>query len=149
MLSVIFISWSILKPSPWLSVLFPCCCSWGESVCSHWPFTTVGSPPAAGSGTVVESGGDGSVIFSAVVPVRLSENVTPGREKLPFQRAETQIHSEEGGRFFAELRLQLRKLHTVSGTTSEIGKWGLQNKLRSQKRYFYWHNFQNCNSLLT
>lgn len=61
MLSFIFISWSILKPSAWFSVL-GCCCI--ESACSHRPFTAVGSTTTAGSGTVVESGGVGSVIFS-------------------------------------------------------------------------------------
>ncbi|TNN40204.1 hypothetical protein EYF80_049642 [Liparis tanakae] len=52
-LSVIFISWSILRPSPGLS----------ESSCC--PFTAVGST-TAGSGTAEGSGGvAASVIFSA------------------------------------------------------------------------------------
>ncbi len=67
MLSVIFISWSIFKPSSWLSVFgCCCCCCWGwGSVCSHCPFTAAGSTSGAGSGMAAESGGAGSVIFSA------------------------------------------------------------------------------------
>lgn len=65
-LSVIFISWSILKPSPWLAPLGCCaCCSgcWMFS-CRHWPFTAVGSKTETPSGTAVESGGAESVMFS-------------------------------------------------------------------------------------
>lgn len=107
MLSVIFISWSILKPSPWLSVL-GCCCCW-ESACSHCPFAAVGSTTTAASGTAVESGGVESVIFSAGCG---------SNEAL--QKCHTWARSagfrlgrdpeREGGRHLAGLRIQLRQI---------------------------------------
>lgn len=66
-LSVIFISLSILKPSPWPVVLGCCaCCSgcWMFS-CPYWPFTAVGSTTKTPSGTAVESSGAESVMLSA------------------------------------------------------------------------------------
>lgn len=136
-LSVIFISWSIFKPSAWLPALAGCsagCCGCWLLSCRHSPFTAAGSTTTTPSGAAVGSGGAGSVIFAACCSSRGASKMSHLGETgslATWEGAGEGGGKEEGGRETpARQRVRTAPNSTASDqTTPEITGCSFQTKM--------------------